>query len=41
MRDGVFYSEGGEALVYRVVPSTAFGFSKGEFSQTRWLFERD
>ncbi len=40
VRDGVFYSEGGEALVYRVAPSTVFGFGKGEFSQTRWLFER-
>ena len=29
----------GEALVYRVVPSTAFGFAKGAtFSQTRWSF---
>jgi general stress protein 26 len=30
---------GGEVLVYRVVPSTAFGFGKGkQFSQTRWRF---
>jgi uncharacterized pyridoxamine 5'-phosphate oxidase family protein len=29
----------GQALVYRVVPSTAFGFGKGTpFSQTRWSF---
>ena len=29
----------GDALVYRVAPSTAFGFGKGErFSQTRWRF---
>jgi uncharacterized pyridoxamine 5'-phosphate oxidase family protein len=29
----------GGALVYRVVPSTAFGFEKGQqFSQTRWRF---
>jgi uncharacterized pyridoxamine 5'-phosphate oxidase family protein len=29
----------GETLVYRVVPSTAFGFGKGQrFSQTRWGF---
>ena len=28
-----------EALVYRVVPETAFGFGKGKpFSQTRWRF---
>ena len=30
---------GGGALVYRVAPSTAFGFGKGsQFSQTRWRF---
>jgi nitroimidazol reductase NimA-like FMN-containing flavoprotein (pyridoxamine 5'-phosphate oxidase superfamily) len=30
---------GGDALVYQVVPSTAFGFEKGQqFSQTRWRF---
>ena len=29
----------GEALVYRVTPTTALGFAKGEqFSQTRWRF---
>jgi general stress protein 26 len=29
----------GDALVYRVVPATAFGFAKGKpFSQTRWTF---
>ena len=28
----------GDVLVYRVVPSTAFGFGKGKFSQTRWRF---
>ena len=29
----------GDALVYRVAPSTAFGFGKGkQFSQTRWRF---
>lgn len=29
----------GEALVYRVDPTTAFGFGKGtSFSQTRWRF---
>jgi nitroimidazol reductase NimA-like FMN-containing flavoprotein (pyridoxamine 5'-phosphate oxidase superfamily) len=29
----------GETLVYRVAPSTAFGFGKGGlFSQTRWRF---
>jgi hypothetical protein len=29
----------GEALLYRVAPSTAFGFGKGTpYSQTRWTF---
>ncbi len=32
---------GGNALVYRVAPSTAFGFGKGTFSQTRWRFSRE
>jgi general stress protein 26 len=32
---------GGHALVYRVVPTTAFGFGKGkQFSQTRWRFDQ-
>jgi hypothetical protein len=35
-----FRSGGGEALVYEVVPATAFGFAKGVYSQTRWRFER-
>lgn len=39
VRDGAFYGEGGEALVYAVAPATAFGFGRGEsFSQTRWRF---
>jgi general stress protein 26 len=47
VRDGAFYhdpgslrgTDPGEALVYEVVPSTVFGFGKGElFSQTRWRF---
>jgi hypothetical protein len=40
VRDGAFHGEGGEALVYEVAPSTVFGFGKGEYSQTRWRFER-
>ncbi|MDI5970625.1 pyridoxamine 5'-phosphate oxidase family protein [Streptomyces sp. SL13] len=31
----------GRALVYEVAPVTAFGFGKGEFSQTRWHFNGD
>jgi DNA-binding transcriptional ArsR family regulator len=38
VRDGAFHHRGGRALVYEVAPSTAFGFGKGEFSQTRWPF---
>jgi uncharacterized pyridoxamine 5'-phosphate oxidase family protein len=39
VRDGAFYGEGGRAVVYRVAPSTAFSFGKGEpFSQTRYRF---
>jgi uncharacterized pyridoxamine 5'-phosphate oxidase family protein len=39
VRDGAFYGDGGEALVYQVAPSTVFAFGKGdEYSQTRWRF---
>lgn len=39
--DGVFVGDGGEALVFRVAPRTAFGFTKGDaFGQTRWRFAR-
>jgi general stress protein 26 len=40
VEDGAFHSElGGKAPVFRVTPSAAFGFGKGEtFSQTRWSF---
>jgi hypothetical protein len=38
VRDGAFVGDGGEALVYEVAPTTAFGFGKGTFSQTRWRF---
>jgi nitroimidazol reductase NimA-like FMN-containing flavoprotein (pyridoxamine 5'-phosphate oxidase superfamily) len=41
VRDGAFETEGNQALVYEVAPTTAFGFGKGEFSQTRWRFERE
>jgi Pyridoxamine 5'-phosphate oxidase len=41
--DGTWFGLGdairrGEPLVFRVTPSTAFGFGKGQFSQTRWRF---
>jgi nitroimidazol reductase NimA-like FMN-containing flavoprotein (pyridoxamine 5'-phosphate oxidase superfamily) len=38
VHDGVFQHGGGEALVFEVAPTTAFGFGKGEYSQTRWRF---
>lgn len=41
--DGTWFGLGdairrGEPLVFRVPPSTAFGFGKSRFSQTRWRF---
>lgn len=36
--DGAFFGGGGRAVVYRVEPAVVFGFSKGDFSQTRWRF---
>jgi hypothetical protein len=40
VRDGAFWNDsGGEALVYELVPATAFGFGRGAaYSQTRWQF---
>jgi hypothetical protein len=38
VRDGTLHEGGGEAIVYQVSPSTAFGFGRGEYSQTRWRF---
>ena len=38
VRDGAFRHEAGDALVFEVAPSTAFGFRKGDYSQTRWRF---
>jgi nitroimidazol reductase NimA-like FMN-containing flavoprotein (pyridoxamine 5'-phosphate oxidase superfamily) len=39
VRDGAFSGEGGEALVYELRPSKAFGFGRGQsFSQTRRRF---
>jgi nitroimidazol reductase NimA-like FMN-containing flavoprotein (pyridoxamine 5'-phosphate oxidase superfamily) len=31
-------ADGNVAVVYAVTPTTAFGFGKGTFSQTRWRF---
>ncbi|HEV8298688.1 MAG TPA: pyridoxamine 5'-phosphate oxidase family protein [Acidimicrobiales bacterium] len=38
VRDGAFVHGPGVALVYEVAPTTAFGFGKGGYSQTRWRF---
>jgi nitroimidazol reductase NimA-like FMN-containing flavoprotein (pyridoxamine 5'-phosphate oxidase superfamily) len=40
VRDGAFHHQPGTAIVFEVAPSTAFGFGKGEYSQTRWRFGR-
>jgi nitroimidazol reductase NimA-like FMN-containing flavoprotein (pyridoxamine 5'-phosphate oxidase superfamily) len=41
VRDGAFHHGSGEALVFEVAPATAFGFRKGEYSQTRWRFGQE
>ncbi len=41
VHDGAFHHGPGEALVYEVAPSKAFGFGKGKYSQTRWRFDTD
>lgn len=41
VRDGLFHNEGGPAQVYRIAADTVFAFSKGQFSQTRWQFEKN
>jgi hypothetical protein len=38
VRDGAFHHEGGAALVFAVAPTTAFGFAKGDYAQTRYRF---
>lgn len=38
VEEGAFFGGGGRAVVFRVRPRVAFGFSKGDFSQTRWRF---
>ena len=36
--DGAFHHQDHRALVFEVRPAQAFGFGKGEYSQTRWRF---
>jgi hypothetical protein len=38
VEEGAFFGGGGRAVVFRVRPRVAFGFSKGDFSQTHWRF---
>ncbi|WP_329118220.1 pyridoxamine 5'-phosphate oxidase family protein [Streptomyces sp. NBC_01465] len=40
VRDGTFFNQENRCVVYRVAPTTAFGFGKGTYSQTRWTFDR-
>jgi hypothetical protein len=35
---GAFHGEGGEALVFEVVPSKVLAFADGHFAQTRYRF---
>jgi nitroimidazol reductase NimA-like FMN-containing flavoprotein (pyridoxamine 5'-phosphate oxidase superfamily) len=39
VHDGAFHHGPGEAWVFEVAPSTAYGFGKGDYSHTRWRFE--
>jgi general stress protein 26 len=36
--NGAFQGEGGEALVFQVVPAKVLSFAKGDFAQTRFRF---
>lgn len=39
VHDSAFHhGESSEALVFEIAPTTAFGFGKGKYSQTRWRF---
>jgi nitroimidazol reductase NimA-like FMN-containing flavoprotein (pyridoxamine 5'-phosphate oxidase superfamily) len=38
VRDGAFVRDGGPALVFAVSHTTAIGFRRGVYSQTRWRF---
>jgi nitroimidazol reductase NimA-like FMN-containing flavoprotein (pyridoxamine 5'-phosphate oxidase superfamily) len=38
VENGAFQHEGGEALVFEVVPEKVLAFAKGEFAQTRFRF---
>jgi nitroimidazol reductase NimA-like FMN-containing flavoprotein (pyridoxamine 5'-phosphate oxidase superfamily) len=36
--NGAFQGEGGEALVFEIIPTKIFAFAKGDFAQTRHRF---
>lgn len=38
VRDGAFRHDQGEAWVFEVAPTTAYGFGKSPYSHTRWRF---
>jgi hypothetical protein len=38
--NGAFQHDGGEALVFEVVPANVLAFAKGDFAQTRFRFSR-
>ena len=41
VEDGAFrHGNEGVALVFEIAPTTAFGFGKGKYSQTRWRFRQ-
>jgi hypothetical protein len=37
--NGAFQGDGGEALVFEVIPTRIFAFAKGDFAQTRYRFD--
>ena len=36
--NGAFQGDGGEALVFAVIPTKILAFAKGDFAQTRYRF---
>jgi hypothetical protein len=36
--NGAFHGDGGEALVFEVIPTKILAFAKGHFAQTRYRF---
>jgi nitroimidazol reductase NimA-like FMN-containing flavoprotein (pyridoxamine 5'-phosphate oxidase superfamily) len=40
VRDGMFHHDGGDAFVFEVAPTKVLSFAKGDFAQTRFVFDR-